>query len=193
MPKKEDRRVRITKQAIKDSLIELLQVYPITKLSVKMICDTADINRSTFYAHYKDQNELLDTVQQEAVQGIKAHIFSTSFTQQADTAAPVIVKVLEYCKENKALFQVLLSEHGDTTFQRELMLLAQEKAIDEIRDDERLDVHISKYLELFALSGILSMVRHWLDQGCKDEPTALAELMTTFLYRGIFGLFRQEV
>ena len=45
---KEDRRVRLTKQAIRESLIELMQEYPIAKISVKMICDTADINRSTF-------------------------------------------------------------------------------------------------------------------------------------------------
>ena len=116
MPKKEDRRVRITKLAIKDSLIELMQQYPITKISVKMICDNADINRSTFYAHYKDQNDLLDKVQQEATLGIKNHIFSTSFTQQADSATPTIIKVLEYCKDNRELFKVILSENGDTTF-----------------------------------------------------------------------------
>ena len=54
---KEDRRIRITKKAIKESLIELLQEYPIAKISVKMICESADINRSTFYAHYNDQSD----------------------------------------------------------------------------------------------------------------------------------------
>ncbi|MGL6201361.1 MAG: TetR-like C-terminal domain-containing protein [Lachnospiraceae bacterium] len=193
MPKKEDRRVRITKLAIKDSLIELMLQYPISKISVKMICDNADINRSTFYSHYKDQRDLLDKVQQEAVYGIKNYIFSTSFTQQADTAAPTIIKVLEYCRDNRELFKVILSENGDTTFQRELMILAQEKAIDEIREDERLDTQTSKYLELFALSGILSMLRQWLIDGCIDEPADLAGLITKFLYEGIFGLFNDSL
>lgn len=190
MPKREDRRVRITKQAIRESLIELMQTHPISKISVKMICEAADLNRSTFYAHYKDQTDLLHKVQQEAVRGIKTHIFATSFTRQAHAAPSVIVKVLAYCKENQALFKVLLSEHGDTTFQRELMALAQEKALDEIREDKRLDVRRAKYLELFALSGVLSIVRHWLEEGCEDEPEALAALITKFLYEGIFGLLR---
>lgn len=190
MAPKEDRRVRITKQAIRESLIELMQRYPISKISVKMICEAADINRSTFYAHYRDQNDLLDRVQQEAVQGIKGYVFEGSFIQRADTAGPIIVKVLEYCRDNRTLFGVILGEHGSTTFQRELMLLAQEKAIQEIREDERLDARTTKYLELFAISGILSMIRAWLAGGCADEPADLAALMTKFLYEGIFGLFR---
>ena len=189
-PGKEDRRVRLTKQAIRESLIELMQEYPIAKISVKMICDTADINRSTFYAHYKDQNDLLDKMQQEAAQGFKNHVFATNFIQQEKSAVPIIIKVLEYCKENRALFQVILGEHGDTTFQRELMLLAQEKTIDEIREDERLDARTAKYLELFVISGILSMIRSWLEGGCVDEPAELARLMTQFLYEGIFGVFK---
>lgn len=190
MEKKEDRRVRITKKAIRDSLIELMQQYPISKISVKMICDGADINRSTFYAHYRDQNSLLDKVQQEAVQGIKTHVFTTSFIQQSESATTVIVKVLEYCRDNSALFKVLLSENGDTVFQRELMGLVQEKSLDELREEHKLDERTAKYLELFTVSGILSMVRHWLEEGCLDAPDQLAALMVKFLYEGIFGLFR---
>jgi hypothetical protein len=48
---KTDRRVRLTKQIIKESLVELMRDHPIYRVSVKMLCEAADINRSTFYAH----------------------------------------------------------------------------------------------------------------------------------------------
>lgn len=192
MPRKEDRRVCITKQAIRESLIDLLQEYPISKISVKMICDVADINRSTFYAHYKDQNDLLDQIQQEAIENIKSQISTTGFVQQAETVTPVIVKVLEYCKENRTLFEAILSQNGDVRFQRKLMRLVQEKTIDELRDDDRLDPRTTQYFELFMMSGILSMIRKWLEDGCIDTPVELAELMIEFLYNGIFGLFQKQ-
>ena len=53
-PKKEDRRVRYTKQAIRDGFLRLLAEKPIEKISVTEICREADINRGTFYAHYSD-------------------------------------------------------------------------------------------------------------------------------------------
>lgn len=190
MSRKEDRRVRITKQVIRESLIELLQEYPISKISVKMICDVADINRSTFYAHYKNQNDLLDQIQQEVIKNIKNQISTTGFVQQAETVTPVIIKVLEYCKENRSLFEAILSQNGDVHFQRKLMQLVQEKTIDELRDDDRLDPRTTRYFELFMMSGILSMIRKWLEDGCVDTPSELAGLMTEFLYKGIFGLFR---
>ncbi len=192
MLQKEDRRVRITKQAIRDSLLELMQEYPIAKISVKMICERADINRSTFYAHYADQNDLLNRLQTGAVQGIKSHVFTANFVQQAQAATPVIVKVLEYCRANRALFTVILSENGDTTFQRELMQMVQEKTIAELREDKRLKPRATKYMELFAIAGILSMIRVWLAEGCVDSPEELAGLMTRFLYEGLCGLFRGE-
>ena len=47
-PKKEDRRVRYTKQAIRDGFLTLLSRKPIEKISVTEICREADINRGTF-------------------------------------------------------------------------------------------------------------------------------------------------
>lgn len=187
--KKEDRRVRITKRAIKESLVELMQDYPISKISVKMICEAADINRSTFYAHYADQYDLLKKLQMEVVDGIKQHIVNRSFTQQSQQTVPVIVQILEYAKENALLFKALLSENGDSSFQNDLAFLAQQKTIEEIRDDKRLGGHTSKYIELFAISGVLSIVREWLECGCADEPSYLADLLTTLLFQGVAGIY----
>ena len=55
-----DRRIRYTKQAIKDSLFELMQETPVEKITVKQLCAAADINRATFYAHYDTLTALLE-------------------------------------------------------------------------------------------------------------------------------------
>ena len=48
-----DRRVRYTKTVLKQSLLELMKDRPIGKITVTEICRLADVNRNTFYAHYK--------------------------------------------------------------------------------------------------------------------------------------------
>lgn len=45
-PAADDRRVRKTKIAIKDALVELMQKQHISGISIRAICEAADINRS---------------------------------------------------------------------------------------------------------------------------------------------------
>ena len=57
-PKRDDRRTQYSKRVIKESLFELMQEKPINKITVKELCERADVNRSTFYAYYTDIYDL---------------------------------------------------------------------------------------------------------------------------------------
>lgn len=48
----EDRRTRLTKRLIAESLIELIKTKPVDQISVSELCRQADINRATFYRYY---------------------------------------------------------------------------------------------------------------------------------------------
>ncbi len=60
--KKEDRRIRYTKQVIKDTLLKLLEKNQFAKITVTELCRRAEINRGTFYLHYYDMNDVLDDI-----------------------------------------------------------------------------------------------------------------------------------
>ena len=51
---KTDARVKYTKMVLKKALLELMQHKPVNKITVKEICERAELNRATFYAHYSD-------------------------------------------------------------------------------------------------------------------------------------------
>jgi len=187
--KKEDRRVRVTKTVIRESFIELMQQQPITKISVKMICESADINRSTFYSHYADQYDLLSKIQHEVAGGIKEYISPTRFSEDNKDAISVIIRILEYAKENAPLFKVLLSEHSNSAFQEELMYLVREKTLEEMGGDAQLGASVTKYIELFATNGILSIIARWLEDDCSDTPEFLANLIMKLIMQGIRSLY----
>lgn len=187
--KREDRRVQITKQVIRESLFELMNSHPISKISVKMICETADINRSTFYAHYRDQYDLLRAVQRAIIADVKAQIFPEQFFPASDSAVSVLVQVLQYGKSHAVLLRVLLSENGDSSFQNELMELAQEKIMDEMQGAQALPPHTIQYLKRFAVAGLLSIMRYWMETDCADEPEVVADLMLKLLEGGTKGLY----
>ena len=55
-----DRRVRKTRTQLHDALASLVHEKPYDDIVVKEILARADVGRSTFYAHYRDKDELLE-------------------------------------------------------------------------------------------------------------------------------------
>ncbi|MFR8061046.1 MAG: TetR/AcrR family transcriptional regulator [Lancefieldella rimae] len=55
----ENQRIRLSKTLLKNALVHLLQKKPLNKISVLEICETAQINRTTFYMYYGSQTDLL--------------------------------------------------------------------------------------------------------------------------------------
>ena len=60
MEKKTDRRVLRTRKMLLEGLTDLLKEKDIKDISVKELADYADINRCTFYLHYKDVYDMLE-------------------------------------------------------------------------------------------------------------------------------------
>lgn len=59
----ENRRILITKQLLCESFISLLKQKPIDKISVTELCQAANVNRGSFYAHYADVYDLLGQIE----------------------------------------------------------------------------------------------------------------------------------
>ena len=60
-----DRRVRKTRTQLRKCLSILLETKKIQNITVKELAQMADINRGTFYLHYKDVYVLLDHIQKD--------------------------------------------------------------------------------------------------------------------------------
>src|ERR1041385_7377782 len=59
LKKKIDVRVRRTRDALGDALVDLMLEKPFASITVQDVLDRAQVGRSTFYSHYSDKNDLL--------------------------------------------------------------------------------------------------------------------------------------
>lgn len=66
--RKMDRRTIYTQNVIKDSLLELLDSHPFEKITVTALCKQAEITRATFYLHYNNLTEVLDSALEDALE-----------------------------------------------------------------------------------------------------------------------------
>lgn len=185
MDRKEDRRIRYTKALLRDALVELLQENPITRVSVTMLCERADVHRSTFYAHYKDAYDLLAHVEQDVFEQVGRYLDGPGYDESQPVSLQKLQRILEYGKENADLLSVLLAEGNDISFQRDLLSYMDIASLmpGRVGDERRRD-----YVVLFGINGCLSVIRKWLQDGAREPTGELAALMLHMVYEGTQGL-----
>ncbi len=65
-----DLRIKKTRRSIIDAFLELRAKKPLEKITVKELCDKAEINKSTFYCHYTDVYDLQNQLETEVITSI---------------------------------------------------------------------------------------------------------------------------
>ena len=70
----ENQRIRVTKRMLKEALVKLLENKPIEKVSVLEICQTAEINRTTFYKYYGSQYDLMSDIQDDFLRELEINL-----------------------------------------------------------------------------------------------------------------------
>ena len=190
MEKKENRKIRYTKMVIRDSLMELMKSNSILKIAIKDICELADISRSTFYSHYKDQYDLLRQIEQETLAYLEELLEKYDDKSSGRDFTLMIEEVLNYIATNTSV-QVLLSEHGDINFPKQLFRNTNlQKRITgffpkKMREDE---TTICYYV--FVLNGCIGLIQHWLKNDMNVPVTKLARMIQKWTEQQVAVAFK---
>lgn len=88
----EDKRITRTKQLLRQALVDLLAGFSFEKITVKAICDQANVSRITFYTHYTDKYQLAEEIFQEMIS-----LGTAEYTQMQKTNNPDNDPILAYC------------------------------------------------------------------------------------------------
>lgn len=112
-----DRRVRRTRQQLRDALIALILEKGFDQITVGDIADQANINRATFYLHYRDKEELLLSCMQDVYDDLVKRIEHLSKTQPlAELDLQSDLLVLAHVLEYGPFYRVMLSKQGVAAF-----------------------------------------------------------------------------
>ncbi len=171
MTKKVDRRVRYTKMVLKNSLSDLLMENPIEKITVKKLCEYADINRGTFYSHYSDQFDLYNCIVDELIEGIFDHL--GDFMSVSDNELmQSIISVFEYIKENRYLIKTLLNNGVEYNVEKRIRNIIRDIYLSKVGWDIDMDYLNCTYS--FIAAGAISLVRQWLNSDMSKTPEEMA-------------------
>lgn len=110
-----DKRITKTQAAIKSAFIHLLKKKPLRKITIKELCEEANINKSTFYTYYKDIYHLMDSLRQEVIAMIVSsipHDQEYTWDNPADFTKEI---TLAFHKHQQLLYSIF-SQEDITTF-----------------------------------------------------------------------------
>ncbi len=165
MNKANNARSQKTRKAIRESLLVLLESHPVLELDVSMICQRAEINRSTFYDHYGSIPEVLN----EIAKSYDAELLQ-SFAQ-SDSEASVGARfsmLAGQVQKTPAFFRAWLN-HPDITPQMQFLT---EQIVSPIIRGKTAPEYRTAYYEC----GILAIIRLWLNSGCMQTVEEITDI-----------------
>lgn len=109
----ENRRILITKQLLCESFISLLKQKPIDKISVTELCQAANVNRGSFYAHYADVYDLLDQIESIVYERLCDAVRNCNYTK---SDFPRINKIIETVEAERSFCDALFGKYGSKQF-----------------------------------------------------------------------------
>lgn len=181
-----DRRVRKTKEVLKKSLISLMKEKSINSITVKELCEKADINRGTFYLHYTDVFYMLDQIEKELFQQFQEMILSHEISEDRIETKPILKDIFTFIAQNKDFCMVILCDRGDMVFVKKIVSIIYEKGYNDWinifkKDNKEI---FDKYYS-FILYGVIGLIDNWLKSGLKESPEYMAILTESMILNGI--------
>ena len=113
MEKKVDRRVIKTRRQLKKGLAALMKEKSVNQITVKELVEEVDINRSTFYLHFKDIQDLLREIEENMEAQIKRAIEEHPIVSGNENAFYFIEDMFRVLDEEREISKALIGPNGD--------------------------------------------------------------------------------
>ncbi len=172
MAVKENRRVQMTRLLLRTALLELMQTKTLSQITIRELCEKADLNRTTFYLHYTDQVDLLSQIERDVILETKAYM--KNIHTDRDTIR-LITAFLEYIQKNDLVFRTLFCRHESESFRRQF--------VEEMRQLLGMELPLygterrTRYVLSFLMYGSLYVIIEWIQSDYRESPEQIASLL----------------
>jgi len=191
--KKEDRRIQRTRQILSQALMALIEQEGYERITVQNIIDKANLGRSTFYAHYRDKDDLLissmDDMIHSLMLGVEPPVGGN--ISRGNLRIISIAPLFRHAQEQFRLHKAIMGGQGIEVIIRKLQ--------------KHLSRHLEEQLELLLPKGkspsisvnlmayhlastVLTLLRYWLDNNRPHTPEQMDEIFQELTMPGILSV-----
>ena len=171
-----------------EALITLLEKKDFEYITIKEICNTAGVNRSTFYLHYENTSDLLKETTRYIIDKhfsyyeideprISMQFVTCKREELLFITDEYLTPYLTFIKDNQRLFKVSIKQfhsmHLDEVYAKMFEhIFSPILACFCVPEAER------SYVMKFYLTGVFAIVMEWLDKNCSDDIKTVIKVIT---------------
>jgi len=180
---KENQRIRLTKKLLRGSLTRLLASKSIHKISIREICEEAEINRTTFYKYYGSQYELLRDMENEVLTQIGGYLGAEDGPNGSDIEW--LKKIVRYIHDNLDFCRLLINNTVDSGFPEKLLNLPMIRRLLAEQLEGKYDSEEMDYVYQFVVNGGFGIIKRWLNKAEREAPEKIALILYNSVYKHI--------
>lgn len=181
---KQDRRVKKTMKSLRVAITELLMEKDLKDITVSELSERADINRGTFYLHYRDAYDLFESLEAEVLERFKGIIIRHRGIGLSNIS-PILNELFEYIRQNSEIFKAILRTK-ETTFLTEVISMAKPRNEEEWKILFKGNVPKNhEYYFTFITYGCIALIKAWFDNGMSESAETMAEMTEKLMSRSL--------
>lgn len=192
MTDKMDRRQARTKKLLNKALMELIGEKGPDSVTVTDIALRADINRGTFYLHYRDVPDMLEQLKEEVFGKIGPIIIQLDPNEvikyaKTNEPYPVSVLIFEEVARHADFLKVMFGPKGDLSYAirfRSFMETSIFNKLHYFQPEQKKSLVPLDYLIAYMSSANFGLLMHWLETGMKQTPYQMGVIMTQIVNHG---------
>lgn len=185
-----DRRVVRTRKAIREAFFKLMENQDYHKITIASVAREADIDRKTFYLHYRSVSDLVDEVIRDEAQKIVASC-REALRSDGDKGLDVsklfqsisLALAPDMTRSKRVLQHVSLQDVLDRLEASLVDVLMEDNVLGLRRDDPYVP-----YIVSFFCAGLVAMYRRWLIADSEIPLESLAGVTSACLFDGLNGV-----
>ena len=184
MANKEYSCVKKTKKAFADSLVQLSKDRQLNKITVKEICEKAELSRNAFYFHYKDINDLIEDIEDNIVSEVQVVLKNIESIKFPKSVYATIDSFIDLFEERKDTVIMLMDKSFSTSFTERISKMFSDFNYRYFREFHGDGSRVSyEFFYIYLSGGLYDVVRYWLDNQDKMDKASLKALCYILIKR----------
>ncbi len=141
-----------SRENIRRAYAELIHEQGTLKIKVKDLVQRADVNRSTFYAHYRDTDAVLEEIENQVMREMFAVLDRSQYAGFVHDPLPFLAHIGAELERNKGFYRLLVETTGSVAFTAKLKDIFLER----MRADRRAYGSVKRQREFLVCMNLLA-------------------------------------
>ena len=173
---------------MQNALMALLEDRDFSEISIMDVCRSAEVNRSTFYAHYETMHDLLEETYRAL---IEIFLAECSFGANVDLrdirnmkkddlnfcTPEYLVPYLNYIKAHRTLYRAFVKNARSFETEKIDDMLIETICLPIYERHGVTDKKLVTYMQKFFLRGIEAILHEWVGNNCADDVQFVCDVI----------------